>query len=258
MKKTERVQAIDRAVAVLGCFSESRPQLQLREITQELGLNKSTVHGIISTLKFHGLIEQDPLTQKYRLGMYLLQLAEIVSRSLDIVSIARPYLSELCRKMEETVHLGALDGAEVVYIDKIESTQSMRISTSLGARIPAYCTGVGKAMLAHLKDKQLELLLKDMQLKPITSNTITDPQALRDDLQRIRRRGYALDKEESAIGLSCVAAPIFDNHGNAAYALSLSGPTARLTPEKREKAILLITEAAEAISVRLGYQKIDR
>lgn len=254
MDKTGRVQAIDRAVQILQCFSEKRPDLKLIEISDELGLNKSTVHGIISTLKYHGLIEQDNETQKYRLGVYLMQLGDLVSRSIDVVGIARPFITDICNQVEETVHLATLDNMEVVYIDKIESTQSMRIFSARGARNPAYCTGVGKAMMAYLDEHTLDKLLQSSELTAVTPKTITNKPELLLELAKIRETGYSFDNEENAIGLTCVGAPVFDHTGNVKYGVSVSGPTARMTEGKIEVAIRLVKAAATEISNKLGYK----
>lgn len=253
MEKSSRVQAIDRAVQILNCFSERRPELQLREITEELGLNKSTVHGIINTLKANGLIDQDEDTLKYRLGTYLMKLGDLVSQSLDIVQIARPYLEEISDQVHETVHLATLEGAEVVYIDKMESTQSMRIATTRGARRPAYCTGVGKTLLAYVPMDQLDRILAMKPLLALTPKTVTDPTELKAVLADIRRQGVAYDHEENEIGLSCIAVPIFNQAGSAAYALSISMPTARMTEAKLRQTEPILRQAAEEISRRLGH-----
>lgn len=255
MEKTGRVQAIDRAVQILQCFSEKKPELKLKEIADMLGLNKSTVHGIITTLKYHGLIDQEEESQKYRLGLSLMKYGDLVSKSMDVVSIARPYITQLCDTLEETVHLGHLDGFDVVYIDKIESTQSMRISTARGTRNPAYCTGVGKAMLAHQPVSAIKSWLKGNPLRAVTEKTITNEKVFLKELQQIRRDGYAFDDEENAIGLTCVAAPVFDHLGKAIYAISLSGPTARMTKDKIGRATEAVRQAAEDISERLGHTR---
>lgn len=254
MDRTGRIQAIDRAIMILKCFSEKTPELKLSEIVEELDLNKSTVHGIISTLKYHGLIEQDEETQKYRLGVYLMELGDLVSKTIDVVNIARPYIVNLCNQVEETVHLGSLDKLEVIYIDKVESTQSMRIFTARGARNPGYCTGIGKAMLAYANNEILDAL-KQSELIGYTPNTITDKQKLIDEFENIRKLGYAIDNEEKNIGLTCVAAPIFNYSGEAKYGISISGPTARMTDEKINNIINLVKDATKEISFKLGYKK---
>lgn len=252
MSNNGRVQSIDRAVKILKCFSSRRPELRLTEIADELDLNKSTVHGIITTLKYHGLIDQDEESQKYRLGLALLGLGSIVKDSLKINKIARPYIDEICSRLGETVHLGALDKDEVVYLEKAESHQSMRIVTTIGARLPAYCTGVGKAMMAYVDEETLIDLLPD-KFERFTPNTITDKNVLLEVLREVRARGYAMDYQEHDLGLTCVAAPVLDSAGRANYAISVSGPSIRMTEAKIEEAIKLVKEAAEEISRSLGY-----
>lgn len=254
MDRTGRVQAIDRAVQILKCFSENRPELKLSEIAAELGMNKSTVHGLINTLKDHGIVDQDEGTQKYRLGIYLLNLGDLVSRSIDIVGIARPYIIDVCNQVEETVHLAALDKFEIVYIDKTESTQSMRIFTARGARNPAYCTGVGKAMLAYLDENTLDKMFQE-KLDQFTPNTITGKSEMLREFLKIRESGYAIDNEENNLGLFCVAVPIFDHLGKANYGISVSGPSVRMTEDKIEMTIKLLQKAAIEISHKIGFRK---
>lgn len=253
MDNTKRVQAIDRAVMILKCFSEQRRELKLSDIADELGLNKSTVHGIITTLKYHGLIDQNEENQKYRLGLYILELGDIVTNSMDIREIASPIIKDVCSKIEETVHLGALDNMDVVYIDKQESNQSMRIFTTIGARRPAYCTGIGKAMLAYVDSEVLIEQLPE-RLERLTPTTITEKTELLKELNAIRMNGYAMDNEESIEGLTCVASPIFNHAREAKFSISVSGPTIRMTKGKIEETIKLLKCAAAEISSRLGYR----
>ncbi len=252
MDDYRRIQSVDRAVQILKCFSESKKEMKLSDIAYELDLNKSTVHGIVSTLKYHGLIEQDEETQKYRLGMYIVELGNMVYNSIDIRKIAHPIIRDVSKQLNETVHLSKLDGSELVYLDKVESNQSMRIFTSVGSRMPVYCTGMGKAMLAYKNHDEINSFLPKI-LKPITKNTITDKKELLKQLKLIRERGYAMDNEENSDGLRCIAAPIFDNNGEVRYSVSVSGPTVRITEESIEKIAKIIKESAVEISYRLGY-----
>lgn len=254
MTRTGRVQAIDRAIAILNCFTEDRREMKLSDISDMLDLNKSTAHGIITTLKYHGLIDQDQETQKYRLGLHLMALGERVANSIDIIEISNPIIKDLCSKAGETVHLGTLDNMEVVYIDKMESNQSMRIFSAIGARNPAYSTGIGKALLAYVDEEKLEKTIPE-ELKSFTTNTITEKAKLLKELKNIRHNGYSMDNEENNIGLTCIAAPIFDSHGNAKYAISVSGPTIRMNYKKIEESKELVIDAAYKISEKLGDRK---
>ena len=253
MDENNRVQSIDRAINILKCFSVKKKQLKLTEISEELGLNKSTVHGIINTLKFHGLISQNEENQKYSLGLFLLELGSIVSSSMDVREVASPILNRVCMELEETVHLATLNNPDVIYIDKQESNQSMRIYTTIGARNPAYCTGVGKVMLAFEETEILEGFPD--RLEKFTENTITDKRDLLNEFEKIRKMGYCIDNEEFTEGLICVAAPVFDNSGKVRYSISVSGPTIRMDKIKQERAVHLMKEAAYEISYKLGYRK---
>jgi len=253
MKINGRVQSIDRAAKVLECFTMSRTELSLGEISEILDINKSTLHGIISTLKDHNLIAQDIKSQKYKLGLGLLKFGSLVSESIDVNKIAEPILTKLCEQLNETVHMCVLDSKDVVYIGKKESEQSIRIITNIGARIPAYCTGVGKAILAYKDDKILTDHLPD-RLESMTENTITDIDLLKEELRKTKKKGYSVDNEEYVEGLFCIAAPIFDQNGDVKYAISTSGPTLRMTKDKIEQAIAFVREAALQVSKEMGYK----
>lgn len=253
MKILGRVHSVDKALLIVKLLAEKGREMKLTEISDELDINKSTLHGLISTLKFHGFVDQDEDNQKYRLGLYLIQLGEIASKSLDIIEITSPIIEEVCAKLQETVHIGRLDDLEVVYVNKKESTQSMRIFTNIGARNPAYCTGVGKAMLAYLDEETLKEIIPE-ELPKRSEYTITDKNELLKDLKTIKENGYAFDNEEFSIGLRCVAAPIFDYEGKARYGISVSGPAVRMTDDKIQESIKLIKEAAELISQKIGYK----
>lgn len=248
------VQSVDRAISILKCFNERKRELKLSEISDELCLNKSTVHGIINTLKLHGLIQQDEKTQKYKLGLYLIGLGELVVSSIDVRSIGYPIIEEICQILEETVHVGVLDCTDVVYIDKKECDNSVRISTKIGSRNPAYCTADGKVMISYLELKKQMLIVPD-NIPKFTRNTITDKLELIEELGRIKERGYAIDNEEYETGLVCVAAPVFDHSGFVKYAISVTGPTIRMTEEKITESIKVLKDAAHKISFKIGYRK---
>ncbi len=252
MKKTERIQTIDRTIMVLNCFSESQPEQKLSEIAEGIGLNKSTVHGILNTLKYHGLISQDEESRKYRLGLRLMELGSRAANSLNIIQLAGPEIRKLCNETEETVHLGTLDHDEMVYIDKVESLQSMRIASSVGARLPAYCTSLGKTIMAFLDQEELIKTIPDV-FRPFTPNTIMNMDDLLKELEKIRVNGYAIDNEEYSVGLRCVAAPIYNHEGEVKYSISVSGPGIRMSAGKMDQIILMVKETCNDLSVRMGY-----
>jgi DNA-binding IclR family transcriptional regulator len=254
MKDITRVQSIDRAVAILDCFSEEKKELKLSEISERLGLNKSTVHGIISTLKYHGFISQDEETQKYKLGIRFVQFGDLVINSMNIRNAAVPVIDAVCEKIEETVHVAMLDGLDVVWIEKRECTKSIKTSTKIGARLPAYTTADGKIIICYQnKDKIKNYLPK--RISQYTNNTITNKGEFIKKLEEMKKNGYAIDNEEYVEGLKCVAAPIFDHDGKVRFSLSTTGPAFRMNEERIKELIVIIKEAANEISQRIGYMK---
>ncbi len=254
MSNGQRIQAIERAILIMNCFSKEESELKLQEICDRLDLNKSTAHGIISTLKHFGMIDQDEETQKYRLGFSLVALGSLVLDRLDVRNIAAPIIKDVCMRTGETVHLGILDGTEVVYIDKQESSQSMRLFTAIGTRYPAYCTGIGKAILAFLPREEQIKCIPD-EIKPLTEHTFKSKETVLKDLSLVSSRGYSIDDEENIEGLRCVGAPVFDYSGNVVAAVSVAGPSIRMTKEKLVEVAGILGEAADEISKGLGYKK---
>ncbi|WP_216093619.1 IclR family transcriptional regulator [Sporolituus thermophilus] len=253
-KKMRAIQSVVRAFNILNYLAAHRTGESLSNISRGIGLSKSTTHSLISTLEQLGYVQQDQSTGKYYLGMKLFELGQVVHANMDLRKIAMPYLSELAKKYEETVHLAVLSKGEVVYIDKVDSPRSIRIASQIGGRNPAYCTGVGKVLLASLSDAELAKTLKNVDFRRFTENTITDALSLKKHLEEVRQRGYAFDREEFEIGLFCIAAPIKNHKGNVIAAISLSGPTARMTNGNLEQMIEDLTGTAKLISKQLGFK----
>jgi DNA-binding IclR family transcriptional regulator len=239
MAAAGKVQSIERAIKIINCFSERTPELKLTEIADMLDLNKSTIHGIINTLKDGGLIDQNEENQKYRLGLNLVHYTAQVLKSLDIRRVAEPVIRQLCDEVNETVHLGVLDGKEIVYIDKMESNH-------------AYCTAIGKSILSDYSNEAIERLLPDV-LPQYTKTTKTSKAAILAEIDEVRHTGYALDLEENVEGLKCVGAPIYNHEGHVKYSISVSGPIQRMTDEKTAMIIERVKIAAQEISKKIGY-----
>jgi len=247
------IQSVARAVYILEYISKHH-MVGLSEISRGVGLNKSTTHGLVATLELMDCIRQDQTTGKYTLGLKLLELGQAVLSHMDIRAIAMPHLVHLARKYEETVHLAVLSHDEVVYIDKVDSPRSIRHISQVGGRNPAYCTGVGKVLLAGLSDQKLQKLLKKIKFRQYTPNTISDMNLLKKHLRKVHKDGYALDQEEIEVGLSCVAAPIKNYRDNVIAAISLAGPTSRIANDSLHQLIADVTEIARLISIQLGYK----
>lgn len=254
MEKTSAIKSVAKALKIMEILAESSKELALHEIAEKLGIPKSTVHGLISTLYNFGYVDQSPFTGKYKLGLRLFELGNIVANRWDLRTVAAPYMQSLVEAMEETVHLTILDKGEVLYIDKRESPQSLRIVSQVGMRLPAHCTGVGKVLLAFLPSSEVKVIISTKGLPKFTKNTITNADTLEKELERIRMQGYAIDNEEFMDGLRCVAAPLRDHSGKVCAAISISGPVSRLEEERLELAKKIITKTAAEISAKLGYQ----
>ncbi|KKM11419.1 IclR family transcriptional regulator [Clostridiales bacterium PH28_bin88] len=254
-KTANTIQSIDRAINVLECFTSGRHELGVTEISKLLELHKSTVHGILTTLEYRRYLEQNPETGKYKLGLKLFELGNLVQDGMDLKVVAGPFLQRLVEEHGETVHLVIMDQGEAVYIDKRDSHQSMRMVSQVGKRLPCHCTGVGKTLLAFLPEEQLEAVIREKGLARFTGNTITEPAALKEHLREVRQRGYAIDDQEITEGLTCVAAPIRNHTGNVVAAMSVAGPSIRMGREKIGGIIISVTKAAEELSEKLGYVK---
>lgn len=257
MESGSKIQSVARALTILDILAEAHGELPLNEIASRLGLPKSTVHGLISTLKDFGYLEQSNFTGKYRLGLRLFEMGSIVSQGWEVRGVAAPYIQKLLEELGETVHLVILDKFEVLYIDKRETGESLRIHTQVGMRLPTHCTGVGKVLMAHLSFEERQEIIEKKGLLKFTRNTITDPVLLENELAKVRMQGFAIDNEEIMDSLRCVAAPIRDQTGRVISAISVSGPVSRIKGIGFDKAIRRVTETAEEISASLGFRPKD-
>jgi DNA-binding IclR family transcriptional regulator len=256
MKKkgqTSTLRSIDRAIAVLKAFGEEEPELGVTELSQRLELPKSTVYRLLASLQQEGLVDQDPETEKYHLGIELVHLAGLVLEQIDVRQVARPCLQSLAEASEETVNLTVLTGdGKVINVDGISSPRMVRNVGWIGREMLPHCISSGKALLAYLPQQRLEPILAK-ELPRFTEKTITDPIRLREELKRVRQQGYAVAQEELEVGLSAVAAPIWNHEGKVVASISVSGPSFRLYPEKIPELAELIKQTANKISYQLGY-----
>ncbi len=250
----KRIQSIERIAEILDYLVDKPKGARLTTISKDLMLNKSTAFGLISTLEQLNYLEQDQETGKYVLGLKLFELGQASYARLDLVSVAKPHITRLSEKYEETVHVAVLSGTEVVYLDKVESSRSMRVSSQIGGRQPVYCTALGKALAAYLSDKEIQELAQNTEFIRYTSTTITSPDQLVDELKRIKEQGYSIDNEESELGLYCVSAPVFNGEMKVIAAISIAGTVRRIKEEGGQKLINDIVETASIISANMGYK----
>ena len=249
-----RVQVLDRALAALAILADRSSECSLAELCLELKLHKSTVHRLMMVLEQHRLVVKNPDTGRYRLGLKLFELGSKAIEGLDLRARARPYLDRLQNEFSETVFFCILDDGQVFYMEKVESQQSVRTACTVGSRAPAYCTAVGKAMLAELTEKEVDNVIRRWGLKAITKNTIRTAAALRTELKAVRSRGYAIDDEEKEEGLRCVSAAVRGHSGKLVAAMSVSGPAFRITKERIPEIGRVMMQAAGELSKELGYE----
>jgi len=202
------IKVLDKTFSILDILLQHDSSIRITEISEKLGLYPSTTHRILDTLKNWGYVEQDPKTQKYRLGLKLLALGMAKLHQIDLVREATPYLGELAKKCNETVHLGILEGANVFYLAKEESSQTIRMISYVGKRAPLYCTALGKVLLAHLPLVERNMLLNNTTFFKLTENTITNKKKLEEELNTIEEESVGFDKEENERDVRCIAAPV--------------------------------------------------
>jgi IclR family transcriptional regulator, KDG regulon repressor len=255
MEKENLVKSVSRALHIIDIVSSEKDGLGVTEIAKQMDINKSSVYRILSTLVQYGYIEQDKETERYKLGYKFLDISSKLLESIDLRREAKPYLRELEKETNEVIHLVVYDQGEVIYIEKLEGTETLRMHSKVGKRAPMHCTGVGKAILAHLPLNVVLEIIERKGLPKHTDFTITDRDALLKELEKVKQKGYALDLEENEYGIRCIAVPIFDYSGNVVAAVSISGPTIRMTDERIEKLQERIRYIGSQISERLGYRQ---
>ncbi len=247
------VSSVLKAIQILEALGNNE-NLGVTELSRNLGFPKSSVHSILETLASEGLVEKVPETSKYHLGLKLIELGNRAQLNLDICKISHPYLKNLNKLTDETVHLTVLDNDEVLYVDCIESEQWLRTYSVIGLRAPLYCTSVGKAVLANLDYTHALNIIREKGLQRITDNTITDENTMIKELETIRNKGYAIDNMEHEDQLVCVGAPIRNAKGEAFASISVSGPATRQDMSNIDELGKSVMEATREISWKLGYR----
>jgi DNA-binding IclR family transcriptional regulator len=252
-KKRTRLSSVANSLRLIKAFSEDQYEIGISELAKRLGLAKSTVHRLASTLLDQGMLEQNAGDGKYRLGLALFELGTLVRRQMDFTAEARPFLRTLMEKTGETVHLAILDHDSVLYIITHESKQALRMGSKVGTRVPVHSTAVGKTLLAFQPEEALTRIIA-LGLPASAPNTLVDEKALRRELALVRVKNYAVDDEESEVGLRSIAAPIRSYSGNVVAAISIAGPVHRMTRKMLLGWVRELVEAADAVSLRLGWQ----
>lgn len=253
------VPAVTRALDVLELFLDGDGTLSAPEVTRKLQLPRTTVHELLTTLAARSYLVTVPgRPGRYRLGVRTYQLGSRYAEQLDLAAEGQQVARQVAETCGETVHVAILEGTDVIYIAKVDSTHAVRMVSAAGRKLPAHCTSVGKMLLAALPERELDARLDGLELTGMTPNSITDEGELRAALASVRERGIALEHRESNPDVSCVAAPVRDRSGQVVAALSVSVPMIRWSQEREAELATLAAEGAEELSGRLGHHRRQR
>jgi IclR family KDG regulon transcriptional repressor len=245
--------SVKKAFEILRALSSSKEGLGVSEIARGLNMAKSTVHGMTSTLEGLGAVTRDPHTKRYRLGLTLFELGRLAYSQIDLKTLARPIIEELMEKTQASVFLGILNWDHVTVLDIVESRQDLKITAPIGTTMSLFAGAVGKVFLASMEESQSQKIIRSKGLTRFTKNTIVDPKLYYQELENVRKKGYAVDDEEYILGVRAVASPIV-GLGQLMSAIWVVGFKASLN-EKKMKAVIAVTkEAAEAIRSRIQKQ----
>jgi IclR family transcriptional regulator, pca regulon regulatory protein len=252
-------QSLERGLAILASFRSERPLLGVSELGRGVGLSRSTTHRYVATLVALGYLQQDPISRKYRLGSRVLDLGFSAINSMELREVAGPHLRELSDATGYTANMAILDELDIVYVDRCRSAQPRQreidLNLHVGARLPAYCTSLGKVLLAQLPEEERAARVGRIDFQRRGPNTITSRPELTAELVRVRRQGYAVNNEELAYGLRSIAAPVLQHDGSAAGAINLAVHSSMVSSETLGESFgpILMRTAAD-ISARLGFR----
>jgi IclR family KDG regulon transcriptional repressor len=253
------VQTIERTSSIFDALRRNPEGMSVKNLSEEVNLPMGTTHRLLKSLTYFGFLAQDRVSKKYRLGFKLVDLSNALMSQIDLRTVARPHLVNLAQKAHEVVHLVILEENEALYLDRVESGEShhgLQMASKVGMRMTAHSCSVGKVLLAYLSEEELNTFIKAKGLPQKTEKTITDADQLRLHLEMVRSQGYAVDDEEDHLGTRCVAAPIRNEVREVIAAISISGPTIRVTWKKILDTFKdQVIDTALEISRQLGFQK---
>ncbi|MCK5826298.1 MAG: IclR family transcriptional regulator [Desulfuromusa sp.] len=250
------IQAVSHALDLLEQFHGDIDELGVTELSKRLKLHKNNVFRLLATLESRGYIEQNKATENYRLGLKALELGQTFIKQMGLLRQAKPILEQIVEESNETAYVAIYKENYVVYLDVVETNLTVRVVSRVGSRLPAYCTASGKVHMAYMTEEELDASLQDVKLVPHTSTTIISPEDINAEMAKVREQGYAFDDEELDLGVRCIAAPIRDYTRRIVGALSISGPTMRISNARTESELVpLVLKASTELSTRLGYPK---
>lgn len=248
------VHSVEKAIVLLDCFWRSGGSLSLRELVQQTGWAKSTVHGLLASMLSSGVVEQDKADGRYRLGYHLFELGSCVSASWDVMGIVRPYLEKIANTVGESAYLARLSGDELILVECLEPHNGFRVSSEPGSRIPLHCSSQGKCILASMPVEKARELLRRKGMGAYTGSTITTWEELEPQLALTRELGYSVERGEFRAGLQSVGAPVYTSDGRCSYAIGVVGiqPSGQVAADRT--AIEVVKSAAQAASYDLGWR----
>jgi IclR family KDG regulon transcriptional repressor len=247
------LSSVSSALQLMKVFSVEETEFGISALAKKLGVAKSTAHRLAVTLAAEGFLEQNQENGRYHLGLALFELGTLVRRRMDVSTLGLPLLGALRDETQEAVHLAMLAQTSIVYLYNVQSSQAVGTRSYLGMRKPAFCTSEGRVLLAFGTPEQMAAVLKEPLLAR-TEHTVTDPKALVRALEEVRQTGYALDDEESEVGMRGLAAPVRDAAGKVIAAVGLTGPMQRLTKKEVRRLVPQVVRTADGISARMGYR----
>lgn len=249
------IKVLEKSFLILDLLQKNVSPTSITDISKKLSIYPSTIYRILCTLKSGGFVEQDPKTQKYLLGMRLVEFGSSKLNNMNLTKEIGPYLKELKEKFNETAHLGVLRENKLLYLAKEESSQTIRMVSQIGNLAPIHCTGLGKILLAFLPPKEKDKILNKTKLIAYTNNTITNRKILEDELSKIKKQGYSIDNEEHEKDVFCIAVPVSNFENQTIAAISISIPKFRMNFNKQKEIKEALINTSDAISRRLGLAK---
>ncbi len=251
------VRSLDRALTILACLAES-DRLNLTEVAHRTGIPMSTSHRLLMALRQRGMVEWNEATQQWMIGVEAFRIGSSFIRRTKIAEVGRPVMRELMEATGETANIGIADDGDVVFVSQVETHETVRAFFWPGTRGPMHASGIGKALLAELPRQEVERIVRRKGLAAFTARTISSEDALFIELNRIRERGWSIDDEERNLGMRCLAAPVFNQFGEAVAGVSVSGPSARVTMDLDAKFGALVRKAADEITGMTGGMRPKR
>jgi len=252
------INSIDRALNLLELLARDGESIGVTELAKRLDLDKSMIYRLLSTLVLRGYVEQDEESRKYKLGLKVVELAGMKLSTVEMFSVARPLLKELVKRTGETVHMAMMVQFDIICLDKEEGPAILNIKGGIGDKYPPHASAIGKAILAYLPDDQLKLIFKKHGMVKYTPKTITSLDTLKRHLKSVRDKGYAVNDEETYLGVRSIAAPVRDRKGDVVASLGISGTAQRISHENIKTLAKAVIDVADRVSAEMGHYSLPR